>query len=71
MRMIEINNDRYKIIVMQSTKNTTTTTTIKCTCTLHVCIHEPYKCGWLVKVVTRARVRFQIRIFFITSLLRH
>ena len=26
---------------------------------------------WLVKVVTRARVRFQIRIFFITSLLRH
>jgi hypothetical protein len=25
--------------------------------------------GWLVKVV--ARVRFQIRIFFITSLLRH
>jgi hypothetical protein len=27
--------------------------------------------GWLVKVVTRARVRFQIRIFFITSLLRH
>ena len=44
MRMIEINNDRYKIIVMQSTKNTTTTT-IKCTCTLHVCIHEPYKCA--------------------------
>jgi hypothetical protein len=29
------------------------------------------KYGWLVKVVTRARVRFQIRIFFITSLLRH
>ena len=26
---------------------------------------------WLVKVVTRARVRFQIRTFFITSLLRH
>ena len=34
-------------------------------------VASPTLYRWLVKVVTRARVRFQIRIFFITSLLRH